>query len=67
MRIGFIGAGNVGQTIARHLVKAGHQVVISNSRGPDSLRGLVNELRHSAKAGTKEEAVQSDLVILCVH
>ena len=67
MRIGFIGAGNVGQTIARHLIKAGHQVVISNSRGPDSVRGLVNELGHSAKAGTKEEAVQSDLVILCVH
>jgi predicted dinucleotide-binding enzyme len=67
MRIGFIGAGNVGQTMGRHLINAGHQVVISNSRGPESLRGLIDELGPSAKAGTKEQAVQSDLVILCVH
>ncbi len=31
MRIGFIGAGNVGQTMARHFINAGHQVVMSNS------------------------------------
>ena len=67
MRIGFIGAGNVGQTMGRHLINSGHEVVISNSRGPESLRGLIDELGPSAKAGTKDEAVQSDLVILCVH
>jgi predicted dinucleotide-binding enzyme len=67
VQIGFIGSGNVGKTIARHLITAGHQVVISNSRGPESLQGLVGELGPSAKAGTKEEAAQCDLVILCVH
>jgi predicted dinucleotide-binding enzyme len=67
MKIGFIGAGKVGKTIARHLINAGHQVVISNSRGPESLQGLVDELGPQAKAGTKDEAVHSDLVILCVN
>jgi predicted dinucleotide-binding enzyme len=67
MKIGFIGAGSVGKTIARHLINAGHQVVLSNSRGPESLQGLVDELGPRAKAGTKNEAVQSDLVILCVN
>jgi predicted dinucleotide-binding enzyme len=67
MRIGFIGAGNVGKTIARHVIKAGHSVVISNSRGPESLRDIVSDLGPSAKAGTREEAAESDLVILCVH
>jgi 8-hydroxy-5-deazaflavin:NADPH oxidoreductase len=65
MRVGFIGAGNVGKTIARHLISAGHQVVISNSRGPESLEGVVGELGPLASAATKEEAVQCDLVILC--
>jgi len=67
VQIGIIGAGNVGKTIARHLVTAGNQVVISNSRGPESLGDVVHELGPLARAGTKEEAVQSDLVILCVH
>jgi predicted dinucleotide-binding enzyme len=67
MRIGFIGAGKVGKTIARHSITAGHQVVISNSRGPESLEGVAGELGPLAKAGTKEEAVRSDLVILCVN
>jgi predicted dinucleotide-binding enzyme len=67
MRIGFVGAGTVGQTMARHFINAGHQVVLSNSRGPESLRGLIDDLGPQAKAGTKEEAVQSDLVILCVN
>jgi len=67
VQIGIIGAGSVGRTIARHLVTAGHQVVISNSRGPESLGGVVHELGPLAMAGTKQEAVESDLVILCVN
>lgn len=67
MTIGFIGAGTVGRTMGRHLINAGHQVIISNSRGPESLREFVAELGPGARAGTKEEAVQSDLVILCVN
>jgi len=67
VQIGLIGAGNVGKTIARHLVASGHQVVISNSRGPETLGEVVRELGPLARAGTKEEAVESDLVVLCVH
>jgi len=67
MRVGFIGAGNVGKTIARHLISAGHEVVISNSKGPESLEGIVGELGPLARAATKEEAVRCDLIILCVH
>jgi hypothetical protein len=53
--------------MARHLINAGHHVVLSNARGPETLRGLIDELGPQAKAGVKEEAVQSDLVILCVN
>jgi len=67
VRIGFIGAGNVGRTMGRHLINAGHHVILSNSRGPESLQGLIDELGPQAKAGNKEEAVQCDLVILCVN
>ncbi len=67
MRIGFIGAGNVGKTIARHLIAAGHQVVMSNSRGPEWLRDVVEELGPAAKAGAREEAARCGLVILCVN
>jgi len=40
MRIGVIGAGNIGGTLARHLARVGHQVSIANSRGPESLTAL---------------------------
>ena len=67
MRIGFIGAGTVGRIMGRHLINAGHRVVLSNSRRPETLRDLVDELGPRAEVGTKEDAVQSDLVILCVN
>ena len=67
MRIGFIGAGNVGRIMGRHLINAGHHVVLSNSRDPRTLQDLVGELGPRAEARTKEEAVQSDLVILFVN
>lgn len=44
MKIGFIGAGTVAQTIARHVLPHGHQVLLSNTRGPASLAPLVEEL-----------------------
>ncbi|HYS03674.1 MAG TPA: NAD(P)-binding domain-containing protein [Candidatus Dormibacteraeota bacterium] len=44
MRIGFIGAGNIGGTLARHLAKLGHLVSIANSRGPESLTALAAEI-----------------------
>jgi predicted dinucleotide-binding enzyme len=41
---GFIGSGNIGSTVARLAIKAGHHVVLSNSRGPETLADLVTEL-----------------------
>ena len=44
MRVGFIGAGSIGGTLARHLARLGHQVSIANSRGPESLAALADEI-----------------------
>ncbi|WP_052130718.1 NADPH-dependent F420 reductase [Erwinia typographi] len=66
MKIGFIGAGPVAQTIAKHALLVGHQVVLSNTRGPESLAGLVAELGSGATAGTAKEAAEQDLVVLAV-
>ena len=67
MRIGFIGAGNVTKTIGRHLINAGHEIIVSNSRGPETLTGLVAEIGPGATAGTKKQAAESDVVILATH
>ena len=40
-KIGIVGAGNIGGTLARHLVKLGHAVEVANSRGPDTLAEFV--------------------------
>ena len=61
--IGFIGSGNIGSTVARLAVAAGHEVVLSNSRGPETLVDLVDELGDPARAATAEEAgEQGDVV-----
>jgi predicted dinucleotide-binding enzyme len=57
MRIGVIGAGHMGEAIARLLARAGHGVVIANSRGPQSLAELVDGLEGDVRAGTPAEAV----------
>ena len=54
--IGFIGSGNVGGTVARLSVAAGYEVVLSNSRGPQTLTDLVQELGSRARAATPTEA-----------
>lgn len=64
MKIGFIGAGHVGQQLAAQFLKAGHSVVLSNSRGPESLTALADSLGAGAKAGTIEEAGSQDIVVL---
>jgi 3-hydroxyisobutyrate dehydrogenase-like beta-hydroxyacid dehydrogenase len=48
MRIGFIGAGVAAQTIAKHVIPFGHEVLLSNSRGPESLAPLVKDLGEGA-------------------
>lgn len=64
--IGTIGAGAPAQAIAKHAVRTGHQVLISNSRGPDTLDDVVAEVGPGASAATFEEAVEADLVLLAV-
>jgi 8-hydroxy-5-deazaflavin:NADPH oxidoreductase len=58
MKIGIIGSGHIGGTLARHFAKAGHQVGISNSRGPGSLAGLVQSIGPNACAMSVEEAAK---------
>lgn len=67
MRIGLIGSGNIGSTLARLAIGHGHQVVLSNSRGPQTLRDLVANLGPAASAGTAEEAAAAgDLVVVSI-
>ena len=67
MKIGFLGAGNVTRTFGRHLITAGHTVVVSNSRGPETLADFVADLGPCAIAGTREQAAECDVVILATH
>jgi predicted dinucleotide-binding enzyme len=64
MRFGTIGAGTIGKALARHVVKAGYPVVVSNSRGPSTLTDTVADLGALASAGTVAEAAQADIVFL---
>jgi 8-hydroxy-5-deazaflavin:NADPH oxidoreductase len=65
--IGFIGSGNIGGTVARLAVAAGHHVVLSNSRGPETLADLVADLGVHARAGTPEEAAAAgDIVVVSI-
>jgi len=64
MKIGILGAGNIGATAARLFIAAGHEVAVSNSRGPDSLGSLVRELGKHAHAMTIDEAARFGEVVL---
>jgi 8-hydroxy-5-deazaflavin:NADPH oxidoreductase len=65
--VGLIGAGNIGSQIARAAIASGYDVVISNSRGPETLTDLVSELGPRARAGTTGEAAAAgDLVVVAI-
>jgi len=65
--VGFIGSGRIGGTAARLSVAAGHRVVLSNSRGPQTLRELVAGLGPLATAATAEQAAEAgDLVVVSI-
>jgi hypothetical protein len=66
MEIGTIGAGDFAQAFAKRALKAGHKVKLSNNRGPESLRQIVNQLGPGAMAVTKEEAAACEMVLLAV-
>ena len=65
--IGLIGAGHIGSQVARLAVSHGYDVVISNSRGPDTLSELVKELGPRARAGTVDDAATAgDIVVVTI-
>jgi predicted dinucleotide-binding enzyme len=65
--IGLIGAGHIGSQVARLAIANGYNVVISNSRGPETLSGLIRELGPNARAATPVEAAKAgDIVVVTV-
>jgi predicted dinucleotide-binding enzyme len=64
--IGIIGAGHAGQAFARVARRAGREVVIANSRGPQSLAAVVEALGRGVSAGTADEAAAALLVVIAV-
>jgi predicted dinucleotide-binding enzyme len=64
--VGIIGAGRLGQAMARTALRAGRRVVIANSRGPESLTSVVSELGDGVSAGTADEAAAAGIVVIAV-
>jgi predicted dinucleotide-binding enzyme len=64
--VGIIGAGRVGQAMAQTSRRAGRQVVIANSRGPESLTPVVQALGDGVSAGTVKEAAVAGILVLAV-
>ena len=64
MRIGIIGAGNIGGNLARRFAQLGHQVFIANSRGPETLAAFARET--GVKAVTPSEAARQEIVIVTI-
>lgn len=65
--VGIIGAGAIGQAFAKQLVKAGIQVILSNSRGPETLAEVVSSLGDKARAGTVRQAAEADIVFVSTN
>ncbi len=64
--VGIIGAGRIGQAMARTALRAGRTVVVSNSRGPETLGSVVETLGDGVSAGTVEQASAAAIVVLAV-
>ena len=65
--IGFIGAGKIGSTLARHFTVLGYQVAVSNSRGPETLKNLQLDLGDHARAlSTADTAEYGDIVVVAI-
>jgi predicted dinucleotide-binding enzyme len=65
-KIGVIGSGAVGRAVATRALAAGIPVILSNSRGPDTLTEVVDELGARASAGTVAQAADADLVVVAI-
>lgn len=67
MRIGIIGAGHIGGTLAKRFVDVSHEVAVSNSRGPETLASLIDELGERAHATTTSDAARfGDVVVVAI-
>lgn len=67
MKIGIIGAGNIGATAAKLFINAGHEIAIANSRGAETLRDLVEELGARATSASIEEAAKfGEIVFIAI-
>lgn len=67
MNIGIIGAGKIGATAAQLFIQAGHRVALSNSRGPESLHALIEQLGAQAQAMTIDDAATfGDVVLIAI-
>jgi predicted dinucleotide-binding enzyme len=66
VKIGIIGAGGIGQAFAGHMARAGFEVILSNSHGPQSLADTAKQLGGATRAGTRQEAARADVVQLAV-
>lgn len=67
MKIGIIGAGTIGTAFAKHVAAAGYEVVISNSRGADTLKEKIKQIGGNIVAGSVEEAAKADVILLAVR
>ena len=65
-RVGIIGAGRIGQAMARTALRAGRSVAIANSRGPESLTSVVSELGDGVSAATVQQAAAAGIVVVAV-
>ena len=64
--LGILGTGQIGRALATHLVKAGYDVLLANSRGPESLAPMVRELGPKAHASTVRQAAAAPIVFLAI-
>lgn len=66
MKVGIIGAGEIGQRLARHFLSIGNEVILCNSRDPDTLRETIASLGEGASAGTLADVSKQEIVVLAV-
>ncbi|HEX4235637.1 MAG TPA: NADPH-dependent F420 reductase [Caldimonas sp.] len=66
MKVGIIGTGSIGSAFAAHLARAGHELLLSNSRGGDSLAALIRSLGPKSQAVARDVAAEAELVVLAV-
>ena len=64
--IGFVGSGHIGSSVARAAIAHGYDLIMSNSRGPETLADLVSDLGPHAAAGTTDDAAAADFVVVTI-